>query len=394
MTTMNPSPFSRCVFWSAFLPLLSAATKNRSFQQHDIVTEKELLVTTLDVVSSPEAHYPGPWSFGHLMDQAFGADKSREAVARWLESWSQGTKSVPLGEIAVPGREELESRVIAPWKARDGYRQGTGEPWRPDFSHAPFRLLAIVNRLDLGKPAEFFNPPPGTSAPGTSGPWGSVAGINSDAGEARLVFGLVGPDGTSPEGGMTIIFEFGLDAAKQERIYDWAMAWHRLGSHQAFDADYRSDLAQLTRLFTDRRPKAVPATNPPAARKTDVMERLATEAGGESFQLLRLRVNDGACGKLREFREFALKEGALLPAPLAGTPDEAFFAKGSQANRWLSRWIADQVSIAPSTREQRTAPKEIIPASFSLPAFFNDDAKPVPVTAIVATVPDNDAAFH
>ena len=39
-------------------------------------------------------------------------------------------------------------------------------------------------------------------------------------------------------------------------------------------------------------------------------------------------------------------------------------------------------------------PEEIIPASFSLPTFFNDGAKPVPVTAIVATVPDNDAAFH
>ncbi len=393
---MNPSPFSRCVFLSAFLPLLSAAaTKNRSFQQHDIVTEKELLVTALDVVSAPEASYPGVWSFGHLMDQAFGVDKSRQAVASWLDAWSKGTKTAAEGGIAVPGREELESRLIAPWKERDGYRPGTGEPWLPDFSHAPFRLLAIVNRLDLGKPADFFSLPPGTN--GQTAPasyYSGIPGINSDAGEARLVFALVGPDGTSPEGGMTIIFEYGLDATRRERTYDWAMAWHRLGSHAAFDADYRSDLVQLTRLFTDRRPKAEPTTTPPAERKTEVMERLAADAAGDSFQLLRVRINDGACGKLREFREFNLSREALVPAPLAGSPDESFFTKGSPQNRWLSRWIADQVSTPPSTGTERMPPEEIIPASFSLPAFFNDGAKPVPVTAIVATVPDNDAAFH
>ena len=393
---MNPPPFSRCVFLSAFLPLLSAAaTKNRSFQQHDIVTEKELLVTALDVVSAPEASYPGVWSFGHLMDQAFGADKSRQAVASWLDTWSKGIKTAADGVIAVPGREELESRLIAPWKERDAYRPGSGEPWLPDFSHAPFRLLAIVNRLDLGKPADFFSLPPGTNGPTAPDSYYSgIPGINSDAGEARLVFALVGPDGTSPEGGMTIIFEYGLDATKQERTYDWAMAWHRLGSHAAFDADYRSDLVQLTRLFTDRRPKAGPTTTPPAERKTGVMERLAAEAAGDTFQLLRVRINDGACGKLREFREFTLSKEALVPAPLAGSPDEPFFTKGSPQNRWLSRWIADQVTAAPSTGRERTPPKEIIPASFTLPVSFSDRGKQVPVTAHVATVPGNDPAFH
>lgn len=372
------------------LPLLShAATKSRSLQQHEVSADKELLITALDVVNAPEAAYPGPWSFGHLMEETFGKEQARKAVARWLDEWAHGVKGTSATVPGTPGREQLAEQLIVPWQQLDGHRPG--DEWLPNFSHAPFRLLAIVNRMDLGRPEAFSLPSPGPLAP-SAGYYSGGSGINSDAGEARLIFGAVGRDGEPLPGGMTVIFEYGLDALKHERVFDWAMAWHRLGASPSFDAGYRSHLASLTRLFTDRRPERVAGNE--AVRKEDVMDRLAAESTGGSLQLLRVRVNDGACGKLREFREFTLSDGALVAAPLAGTPDEVFFEKGSAANRWLSRWLEEQRVAPASQRDNPRAAKTEIPASFPLPPFFGSGSDSRPLLAVVAKVPDNDANFH
>ena len=383
------------VLLSAVLPWTSpAAPSARSLQEHEIVTDKELLITSLEVVNGPEATYPGPWSFGHLMDEAFGKDLSRNTVATWLDQWAKGEPGTSPESPGVPGREALDERLIAPWRQRDGHVPGT--EWLPDFSHAPFRLLAIVNRMDLGKHAAPPAPPP-DDLPGFHNPPGGYGTrstlADSDAGEARLVFGAVDSNGKPLAGGMTIIFEYGLDAPAERptRPYDWALAWHRLGARKSFDADYRTDLARLTRLFTDRRETLATAGK---ARENDLLQRLAAEAGSASLQLLRVRINDGACGTLREFREFIPETGKLAIAPLPGTPDDSFFVQGSLANRVLSDWLAEQRVAPVSQRDNPRAAKTEIPPSFTLPPNFVSAGKSLPVKTHVAQVRDNDATFH
>jgi hypothetical protein len=383
------------VMLSVLLPWTSqAAVKSKSLQEHEIVTDKELLITSLEVVNGPEASYPGPWSFGHLMDEAFGKELSRKAVAAWLDKWAKGEPGTSPSSPGVAPRESLEEVLIAPWRQRDGHAPGT--EWLPDFSHAPFRLLAVVNRMDLGKHAAPPAPSPDgfTDLPTMPGGYGSGSSLaNSDAGEARLVFGAVDATGQPLAGGMTIIFEYGLDAPpeKSNRPYDWALAWHRLGARKSFDAVYRADLARLTRLFTDRR-ETFDTT--PKERENDPLQRLAAEAASASMQLLRVRVNDGAGGKLREFREFIPRDGKLNSAALPGTPHDSFFEKGSVANRLLSDWLAEQRVVPASQQENPRAKKTEIPPSFSLPVNFRSEGEPLLVGTTVAEVRDNDATFH
>ena len=70
----------------------SAATSRRSLQDHEIVIDKELLITAVEVVDSPLAAYPGPWSFGHLMNEAFTKEKAPEVVSKWLHDWARGSQ--------------------------------------------------------------------------------------------------------------------------------------------------------------------------------------------------------------------------------------------------------------------------------------------------------------
>lgn len=383
---------------SALLPLLCPAEEQaKPFKLHEVAVGKEMLITDLEVVNSPEANYPGVWSFGHLMDEAFGPAKSREIVAGWLETWANGSGPGCSEENRIPGREKLHPLVIAPWKQRDGYQNGQKDPWLPNLSNAPFRLLAIVNRMDLAPPVE---PPPAS----TNGPGGYSGGdslANAGGGEARFIFGAVDSKGEPLEGGMTVIFEYGLDAPQRERASDWARAWHQLGEHAAFDNAYCADLAKFTRLFTDQRPKTEtrPANQP---RNPDLHERLKEESASESHQLLRIRTNDGACGKLREFRQFDVGSGTLSAVRLPGSPDEPFFAKGSKENRMLANWL-DQQRIAPkevvekfaqANKEVPASLKTEIPPFLGLPPSLSVGGKSRLVNGFVSSVVNNDKQFH
>ncbi len=370
----------------AMLPLLCPAEEQaKPFKLHEIAVGKEMLITDLAVVNAPEANYPGVWSFGHLVDEAFGPAKSREIVAGWLEGWANGSGPGCSGENRIAGRENLYSLVIAPWKQRDGY-QGGAAPWLPNLTNAPFRLLAIVNRLDLGRPV---NPPStsSTSLGSTGGYSGGDSLAKAPSGEARLIFGTVDSKGEPLAGGMTLIFEYGLDG----NAVNWARGWHALGEHQDFDNAYCADLAAFTRSFTDRRLETTSLPVTPGAPSG-------------TCQLLRIRTNDGACGKLREFRQFDVAPPALTAVRLPGTPDEPFFKKGSKENRLLSAWL-DQQRIASKevaekfARENKPVPDSMrteIPASLpSLPSLsLRGKSNPVSVSGFVSTVENNDKQFH
>jgi hypothetical protein len=191
---------------------------------------------------------------------------------------------------------------------------------------------------------------------------------------------------------MTLIFEYGLDIGGQrERLFDWAMAWHRLGTFQDFDGTYRGELAKLTRAFTDRldERQATISTGP---RDRSLHERLQDRAENRPISLMRIRTNDGAFGVTREFREFTVEDDTLHPAPMAGTPREEFFQKGSRDNRWLARWLQDQRNRQILLARQEDLPVPPIPSAFELPRGAR--ANGLPVTAVVSPVAENNANYH
>src|SRR5262245_38575285 len=156
---------------------------------------RELLITDVSVVEDPARTYNpctgagtpmGPWTFGKLMTEmanqpATGIDPS-DFTLHWLQQWS--TDRVINGFTVTNRATGLNNVIINPWpKLANG---------KLDLSKAPFRLLAIVNRIDLR---------------------GSTAYGSGNAGEARMVFGLITCNPVPPQKEaepFTVIFEYGI----------------------------------------------------------------------------------------------------------------------------------------------------------------------------------------
>jgi hypothetical protein len=162
----------------------------------------------------------GAWTFGGLMPGIFGTTNPAvlsNEVTSWLNEWAvfQNINGDP-----VFPRPSVQNLVIGPWLAASGGAQ-------LDMKLAPFRLLAIVARLDLRQPA---------SAPG-----------GMTAGEGRFVFNLLDPNGNTTE--YLLIFEYGLDATQCKVVKKWAAQWHNLGTIP-FGPKYNAALQTITDLFT------------------------------------------------------------------------------------------------------------------------------------------------
>ena len=193
---------------------------------------KELMIVHSSVVADPQRTSnvtDGHWSFRWLMER-LSADSGlspAEFVESWLHEFRQtevpGT-SIPLRDR--PGADDL----LARWRKDD-----TGHI---DLRYAPFRLLAIVNRIDKG-----------TSV--------------GDMGEGRFVFALVDPDtldARHPDPhqatpmSMTVIFEFHQVGQPKTATKDQkqrqrnAGRWHALGK-LPYGPSFNAALQQITDAF-------------------------------------------------------------------------------------------------------------------------------------------------
>lgn len=311
------------------------------FQDHAIVVEKELLITDPQVVDSDYARYPGAWSFGYLMEEAFGREQAPEQVAQWLENWTSGTWMIEGNPLKTDERAQLREKIIQVWQKKDGYRAEAGTAWSPQMVHAPFRLLAIVNRMDLALPTVKRIDDP-RSLPRSYG--GNVDPFARQNGEGRLVFCLVDEEDRVVKKGLTLILEYGLDGATDEARLDWAMAWHALGKHANFDQEYRDALRQVTRCFTDRCHEAKSVDDVKEVKS--VIDHIMDRRARDRMPLLRIRSNDGVGGAQREFREFAFEKNTLVPQLLLTSPKEEFFDRKSAENRHLVKWLEDEKAQA------------------------------------------------
>jgi hypothetical protein len=203
-----------------------------------------LLITDVDVVEDPARTYDsctgegtpmGPWTFGHLMTEIANHSATgihpEDFVEHWLAQWTQAQVINTWNVAARTGAQDL----LDAWP-----RLPNG---RLDLAQAPFRLLAIVNRIDLRANSGYG----GTSA-----------------GEARFVFGLLNCNGAL--GGVgettesTVILEYGIDKATCFGVRDWAQQWQALDSLSLGSAAFNAALQDITDQFTpsNARPSQLP----------------------------------------------------------------------------------------------------------------------------------------
>ena len=208
---------------------------------------RSLVITDIRVVEDPSRTFNpctgrgtplGAWTFGYLMTQMANQPRTgitpSAFVRQWLDKW-MNDQTTANGWTAAK-RQKIKALVIDPWE------QASGGPGMPlDLRKAPFRLLAIVNRIDLRT--------------------NSVYGGGS-AGEGRFVFGVldmrptgrIDPYTGQPQTGctptqFTTIFEYGIDRTGCA-IRDWGRQWYNLRYYVLGSAAYNAALQAITDQFT------------------------------------------------------------------------------------------------------------------------------------------------
>ena len=244
---------------------------------------KELMFVHRALVENARASNAdaGPWSFRYQMEQLAppGTDAADFARA-FFGQWEQVTS---INGFAVQQRPLGLERLLDAWP--------TDTAGKLDLARAPFRLLAIVNRLDLRSD-------------------------DKPAGEGRLIFGFALPNVPTPPQ-LTIIFEYDLPStgARGLSAESWAREFHALGSLE-FGEDMAARLETLTRRFTDRTSEGAPT-------------------------LAQVRSSENLFGAPWEFREFMITgNGALEQVVVANTPDSSLDSSAE-----LATWVQENAAM-------------------------------------------------
>ncbi|NTX41480.1 hypothetical protein HUA78_44330 [Myxococcus sp. CA033] len=254
----------------------------------------ELMITDLSVVDDPlRTTGDGVWTFGHLMREMNGGQDPSDLVRDWLSTWMSDQF---IGATEVGARPNMAGMVLQPWENSSGPGPSL------DFNVAPFRLLAIVNRMDLRKEGEF-------------------------AGEGRFVFGVTDPNGHPLP--FTVILEYILPGGSPDEFQRWARDWHELGRIGVGSPGYNEKLEALTSRFT---------------------KSFVARGAHLGSAIHQVRTNENALVPLWELREFHLGPGGLMPAHVALSP--TLFWDGS-------RTLADYVNLNLSSilTETHTVPE-------------------------------------
>ena len=255
-----------------------------------LYTEPGIFFNGLSVIRSARARQTGDWSFWTLMERIAAPAAPKEFILDWLQQWESDQM---VNGYPVPARSLIREYVINPWKAVDHPEQPniSDADWQMQAANAPFRLLAIVNRIDLTDESN---------------------GVVHHAGEANFTFGVRGieqPNGPAIDLPFNIIFEFqqpATDAATRTR---WARSW----SHAAtLEHGHRKNAALA----------------------------LLTEEIAQQANFLRIRSNENALAPSWEFRQFERgNDDRLHITPLPNTPDLSTFNLGGPENAALANYL-------------------------------------------------------
>jgi hypothetical protein len=264
-----------------------------AFECNQIQREKSLFITDLSVVEDQYYTYNaktgmgnplGAWSFGRMIKSLSGTNNVNTFLKEWIKHW---LVTQTINGQAVATRKQIVQQLIEPWiikaYANNSQTIASGtitelnweDYWTPSsglaqifmnaelelFKSAPFRLTAIVNRIDLR---------------GNTGYSNSI----NNAGETRFIFTLINPnthaelfpdfpigdipmhnDPSPATGawpmidwmGMNVIFEYGNVQTNKCDLRAFARQWIDLSNYTFTtlpNPAYNSALAAITNTVT------------------------------------------------------------------------------------------------------------------------------------------------
>jgi hypothetical protein len=309
----------------------------------EIVKDRSLFITDLAVVEDLHRTYnivdgsgtiDGAWTFGKLlenMDNGSHPDGIRGFLKDFIKSW---TEDRVVNGYAVPKRDYVFQKLISPWltKAYGFQITVSEEDWEelwdnaPTYElkiNAPFKLTAIVNRIDLRA----------TTVYGVQGPF--------NAGETRFIFTLIDPvTGEIPISpnqsasfeqngigffdwrGLNVILEYGNPFNSLCQLQAFAQQWYDLSDpalivgSKADNSTYKQALEAVTQQVTNAG-AAPEKINGSAIHRIRTNEKLF--AGGN----FDLEIHDFWEQQDWEFRQFELDPSTLSweLVPVTNNPD-------------------------------------------------------------------------
>ncbi|MEY2828745.1 MAG: hypothetical protein RIQ33_603 [Bacteroidota bacterium] len=335
----------------------------------EIKKEKSLFITDISVVEDPVRTYnfftnqgnkQGAWTFGHLLGNIINNPNNVNAfIENWVSSFTVQQTNTTSGDIAYT-RPDVKTHLMAAWIIAcysdplfsptipktasqikyDITNNVSGSDWHyyvnqiPGnilLDNAPFKLTAIVNRMDLR----------GNNAFATAGY--SNGSINmTNAGETRFIFSLLNVDddptlnysilpthgniGNSGESffdwkGMNVILEYSNPQPNLELLQGFANTWVQLSgmpfnsSLSTGNNNYNDNLQYITDIVT--RVNAMPQRiNGSAINRIRTNEKIFDLEDNEHGITFISWV-----GKKWEFRQFELASNGLLePVPVTNVP--------------------------------------------------------------------------
>lgn len=294
-----------------FVPLFPLATYK------GVDPTKSLVITHVKVVEDPTRTFNlctgkgapmGAWTFGRLMtdmaNQPLTGVQPSAFVRQWLDKWM--TNQTTANGWTAAQRQKIKQLVIDPWEAASG---GSGAPL--NLGKAPFKLLAIVNRVDLRSAGTGYG--------------------GGNAGEGRFVYGVMDmrptgaidpytgqPKPACSETQFTVIIEYGIDRKGCLAIQNWGQQWYNLKWHFIGTPNYNAALQAITDQFT--KPNVAPH-----------------KPNGSALNQLRtneIAINNPPNDPFWQLREFRLPKGNghLFEANAKQTPHETLRNSDLTAN--------------------------------------------------------------
>ena len=276
-----------------------------------------------------------PWSFRQRMESLVpDAPEAASVVASaWLDQWSSLT-SFPVSSdpgaamVSIQPRPAIEQTFVCPWLLRSA---GTACDFsctacnnrHVDLAAAPFKLLAVVNRVDV-------------AAGGTTA---AAVACGTGGGELRFVYGAADPQ-TMNVLPFTVVFEYTVTLHPGETLRDWAGAWSALDKLTLGSAAYN---AQLDTVVAQG-----------LARATLARVRTNEVAFGAA---------DGAPWEMRQFAPQLTDAGTtrLVEVPVTGTP-RLTLASSPDLGKWID---ANSASVLAG---QNLLPASMLAASAPIPS--------------------------
>ncbi len=273
---------------------------------------------------------PGKWSFAYALREilelpAPGTDPVKLAaeqtkIDEFLNKYTQSTK---VNTFIPQNRTSTRSTILAAW----GTTKGADNRQYRTLDLAPFKLVAIVNRLDIAKKGK--------------------TGVTG--GEGRFVYGFTGG------GPMTVIFEYDLaiGTASNKGVasaLDWAKKWQGL---KAFIADTNTGVAGIQPdQAVNKQPVFTDAPSYLAALEaiTELWANRSAQkrTGGTEASISQIRTNE-ILDNDWELREIVRTRSAqnlpvLTLTTVKNNPDQ-----GLNNNATLKTWLGANVVCAVAT---------------------------------------------